>query len=54
MTPEEFKTAMEEHAKSGDTECMHADMDKLMCKVLTDLGYGDGVEVFKKEPKWYA
>lgn len=28
--------------------------DKLMCDVLTQLGYGEGVEIFKNAPKWYA
>lgn len=37
-----------------DEEDIHYDMDNLMCEVLTELGYGDGVKVFRNEPKWYS
>lgn len=53
-TPKEFKTAMELASISGNTEEMHIDMDDLMCNLLIELGYGDGIEVFKNTNKWYA
>ena len=28
--------------------------DKLMCELLRELGYGEGVDIFEKIPKWYA
>jgi hypothetical protein len=58
MTPEEFKKAMEEilkrEADDGDREECHWDADHLMCDLLEELGYGDGIEVYRKLPKWYA
>lgn len=49
MTPEEFKLIMQEYASfnNGDPEASHALADKLMCKVLKDLGYNEGVEIFE-------
>ena len=62
MTPEEFADEMrritdEEQHKNDpywDTEQIHIEMDSLVCKVLENLGYGEGVEIFRNEPKWYA
>jgi len=54
-TPEEFKDAMEKlTALDEDKEMMHGLMDDVMCWVLRRLGYGEGVEIFKKTDKWYA
>lgn len=50
MTPEEFKTAMEaileRESRTSSCEETHKDADKLLCKALEDLGYGEGVEIF--------
>ena len=55
MTPEEFRDKMQEiFGDRYDTEDAHLEADDLMCKVLTDLGYGEGVEIFTKAEKWYA
>ena len=60
MNPEEFAEKMKElserQSKWGgcDTEWNHTDMDELMCSVLSDLGYGEGVEIFRNTYKWYA
>ena len=68
MTPEEFANQMRElidkHTHSTtffgkdtlylDKEDCHDAMDGLMCKVLTQLGYGEGVDIFNDTPKWYA
>ena len=37
-----------------DKELTHDAMDNLMCEVLTELGYEDGVKVFQETDKWYA
>ena len=37
----------------SNTECNHIDMDNLMCTLLTDLGYGEGVRVFYDADEWY-
>jgi hypothetical protein len=58
MTPEEFAAAMQKiatHQERGyDEEPRHADADGLMMQVLSELGYGEGVEIFSEMPKWYA
>lgn len=37
----------------GEEEA-HMMADELMCDILFELGYGEGVDIFKKIPKWYA
>ena len=59
MTPEEFCEKMKEFAGDEftgdyDTECAHINADDLMCDILEQLGYKDGVEVFKNMPRWYS
>jgi len=58
MTPEEFKSLMEaiklKEETEHDTEDTHWEADELMCEVLTQLGYGEGISVFKDMKKWYA
>lgn len=59
MTKEEFylkMLALKQLKEAGEisTEDVHIDADGLMCKLLTELGYGDGVEVFYNLPKWYS
>lgn len=56
MTPEEFKTKMEQLADEyfEDEETMHARMDDVMCDLLTDLGYGEGIDIFTLTPKYYG
>lgn len=51
---EEFAEKMAEIAKGGDVEASHGDADELMCQVLTEWGYGDGVKIFEEMSKWYA
>lgn len=57
MTPEEFKSKMEEFVKDyeryEDEAETHINMDGLMCQVLSDLGYSEGVDIFCKQDKWY-
>lgn len=56
MTPEQFLEEMKEIFKANerDTEQDHSAADSLMCEVLTQLGYGDGVRVFEEADKWYS
>lgn len=62
MTPKEFADEMRritneelhKHDPYWDTEQIHIEMDSLMCSVLEDLGYSEGVDIFEKMPKWYA
>lgn len=52
LTPEEFKEKMEHLFPKArhEKESAHAFADALMCRVLRQLGYGDGVEVFDCAP----
>jgi hypothetical protein len=61
MTPEEFEKRMREcfppppdKGRGYDKEVAHGNADQLMCDLLTELGYGKGVEVFENADKWYA
>lgn len=54
MTPEEFKKKMLEIKESKSTEDKHIEADYLMGEVLKELGYGDGVEIFREMDLWYA
>ena len=53
ITPKQFAERMRELI-SGDEEAQHGSGDTLMEQVLTQLGYGEGVEVFQNMDKWYA
>ena len=39
---------------SGDPEAEHQKADGVLCKLLTDLGYGDVVREYGLVHKWYA
>lgn len=56
MTPQEFRDACAAivNVERYDEESGHYKMDQLMCRVLRELGYGEGVKIFKRVPKWYA
>lgn len=56
ITPEEFAKRMQEiHDRYlDDEEVVHSEMDDLMCDLLRELGYGEGVDIFDKTHKWYA
>ena len=61
MTPEEFRLKMIEaslikskYGNSIDKEVAHIAADNLMCELLEELGYVDGVKVFYDTNRWYA
>ncbi len=66
MTPEEFKTHMENISKNvmelddqnpdmpSMIEVAHIKADELMCKILIELGYKEGVDIFKRMEKYYV
>lgn len=63
MTPEEFAEKMQKARETTgfifgtevpDIETAHENMDDLMCQVLRDLGYGEGIDIFCNADKWYA
>ena len=61
-TPEEFAKDMADISKMLEdeewiglnTERAHVRADELMCEILKQLGYGEGVDIFNNMPKWYA
>lgn len=66
MTPEEFKIHMKNISKDvmelddqnpdmpSMIEDAHIKADELMCKILIELGYEEGVDLFKKMEKYYV
>ena len=66
ITPEEFKKRMNEISKNvmelddqnpdmpSMIEKAHVQADELMCQILTDLGYEEGIDLFKKMEKYYV
>ncbi len=60
MTPEEFKVKMEALKGKPDNygflgiDEAHGEMDEAMCELLIDLGYGDGIEIFRQQEKFYS
>lgn len=56
LTPTEFAEQLGRIAISsrGDPEVAHSIADELMCELLKDLGYSDGVRIFRDMDKWYA
>ena len=49
-----FANEMRRLAKMDNPEVAHSKADKLMCELLTELGYGEGVKIFDDMFKWYA
>lgn len=56
MTPDEFAEKMKRIVEETvwDVENCHREMDDVMCELLTELGYGEGVQVFYGAEKWYS
>ena len=51
---ENFLRKMVELQSDNDGELAHIVADRLLCDLLTDLGYGDLVKEYDKIGKWYA
>ena len=56
MTPYEFAEKMWRIKVDQDStpEYRHIDADDLICELLKELGYGDGVRYFEDMEKWYS
>ena len=54
MTPQEFALRMREIAANDDIEEGHATADALLCRVLRELGFQDGISTYEAMPKWFA
>lgn len=54
MNPEEFAAVMKEISAHDDIKASHCLADDLLCSLLRQHGYTEGVEIFEKMDKWYA
>ena len=54
ISPEEFRQKMAELRSGIDPETAHRSMDLAMAELLESLGYGAGVEIWRKQKRWYA
>ena len=54
MGPKEFEKRMKIIQDCKDAERAHGESDDLMCPVLRDLGYKNGVEIFEESERWSA
>lgn len=66
ITPEEFKKRMNELSKNvmelddqnpdmpSMVETAHIKADELMCEILIELGYEEGIDIFKRMEKYYV
>ncbi len=60
MAPEEFADKMRKiiwecnSSPRCDAEDIHYDLDMCMCDLLRELGYGEGVDIFLAQERWYA
>lgn len=53
MTPKDFEQRMSELVNDPDREQRHMVADGIMCDLLRNLGYGDGVQAFEGMDKYY-
>ena len=49
-----FANEMRRIDRNNCTEMAHILADELMCKLLRELGYSEGVDIFEKMDKWYS
>ncbi len=49
-----FTNEMRRINRNNNTEKTHILADELICKLLRELGYGEGVDIFEQMYKWYS
>lgn len=54
MSPDEFLEKMKKCFDNESPEWGHINADNLMCDLLRKLGYGDGIDFFEKQERWYS
>ena len=54
MTDEQTAAKIHDNCDHGDTEAAHDNADKILCELLTSLGYVKTVEAWNSVDKWYA
>jgi len=50
----QMKHIEEKYWDQGDIEQAHLEMDRIMADWLKRMGFHEGIEIFEKQPKWYA
>lgn len=50
----DYVAEIERQAMFGDPEADHCRADDLLCELLTEIGYWEVVEAWRKVEKWYA
>ena len=62
MKPEDLANHIEHFAErmrairleyENEEDVCHVKMDDLMCDTLAELGFEEGVRIFRETPKWY-
>jgi len=54
LTPDGFKMEMRRLSGCKDQEVRHQVADNVMCDILKELGYEEGVRIFRDMRKWYS
>jgi len=54
MNKTEALLILQQEQKNDDLESAHGTADRVLCDLLTELGYGDVVAEYDKIEKWYA
>lgn len=54
MSPEEFLVKMKNIDTIADIEQRHKEADNLLCELLKQLGYNEGIEIFHSMKLWYS
>lgn len=57
MSPDVFANRMlviRQELGSRDEEWCHSKMDNLLCELLIELGYEEGIKIYQAQEKWYA
>ena len=51
---DKYKQKMSEAIDNDDKEVGHVMCDGVLCDLLDELGFGEVVEIYDKQCKWYA
>ena len=51
---EEYKVKMLDAIDDDDKELGHLCCDYVLCDLLEEIGFGEVVEIYNRQSKWYA
>ena len=49
-----YKRKMMDALDDGDEEIGHIECDGVLCDLLNELGFGEIVEIYERQEKWYS